>query len=115
IRLAAGATEGAGPRIPIPVRSTYLSRIATVETSLGSESADVRDSARQLAKSVRGISREAWGVKAEPLTYSHTEGAELADRAACLRGLYEAEFAETEPTDPQAQIVDARELVAKWS
>ena len=55
IRLAAGATEAAGPRIPIPVRSTYLSRIATVETSLGSESADVRDSARQLE-----IGRASW-------------------------------------------------------
>lgn len=115
IRLVAGATEATGPRIPIPVRSTYLSRIATVETSLGSESADVRDSARQLAKIVRDFARDAWGVKAEHLTYRDAAVAGLDDLAACLRGLYEAEFAETEPTDLQAQIVDARELVAKWS
>src|SRR5699024_9949356 len=115
IRLAAGATAGAGPRIPLPVRSTYLSRIATVGTSLGSESADVRDSARQLAKIVRDFARDAWGVKAEHLTYRDAAVAGRDDLAAWLGGLYEAEFAATEPTDLQAQIVDARELVAKWS
>ncbi|WP_209323443.1 hypothetical protein [Brevibacterium renqingii] len=115
IRLAAGATEAAGPRVPIPVRSTYLSRITTVETALGTESPDVRDAARQLAKVVRDFAHDAWGVKAEHLTYRDAAVAGLDDLAACLLGLYEAEFAETEPAGLRAQIADARKLVARWS
>ncbi|WP_166973057.1 hypothetical protein [Brevibacterium atlanticum] len=115
IRLAAGATGASGPRIPIPVRSTYLSRISSVESDLETENADVRDSARTLAKIVRDFAHDAWGVKSEHLTYRDAAVAGLDDLAACLLGLYEAEFAETEPADLQAQIADARKLVARWS
>jgi hypothetical protein len=114
-RRAAGATEGAGPRIPIPVRSTYFSRIAAVETGLNEESADVRDSARQLAKIVRDFAHDAWGVKAEHLTYRDAAVAGLDDLAACLLGLYEAEFAEQDPSGLHPQIAAARKLVDRWS
>ncbi|UVI35061.1 hypothetical protein [Brevibacterium spongiae] len=114
-RLAAGATGATGPRIPIPVRSTYLSRIAAVESELSAETADVRDSARELAKIVREFAHDAWGVKAEHLTYRDAAVSGLDDLAACLLGLYEAEFAETEPVGLDAQIAEARKLVARWS
>jgi hypothetical protein len=114
-RLAAGATGASGPRVPIPVRSTYLSRIAAVETGLNTERPDVRDAARQLAKIVREFAHDAWGVKAEHLTYRDAAVAGLDDLAACLLGLYEAEFAKTEPAGLDAQIADARKLVARWS
>jgi hypothetical protein len=115
IRLAAGATGASGPRTPIPVRSTYLSRITAVESELNSQSADVRESARELAKIVRDFAHDAWGVKAEHLTYRDAAVAGLDDLAACLLGLYEAEFAEEEPDGLQPQIDDARKLVARWS
>lgn len=115
IRLAAGATEAAGPRIPIPVRSTYLSRISAVESGLSTESADVRESAQELATIVREFAHDAWGVKAEHLTYRDAAVAGLDDLANCLLGLYEAEFAEAEPTGLQPQIAEARKLVARWS
>lgn len=114
-RRAAGATGASGPRIPMPVRSTYLSRITAVETGLSADSADVRDSARQLAKIVREFAHDAWGVKAEHLTYRDAAVAGLDDLATCLLGLYEAEFAKTEPAGLQTQIADARKLVARWS
>lgn len=115
IRLAAGSTAGSGPRIPIPVRSTYMSRIAKVETRLGSGEAEVRDSARDLARIVREFAHDAWGVQADHLTYRDAAVAGLDDLADSLAGLYEAEFAETETADLQAQITGARKLVSRWS
>jgi len=114
-RAAAGVTAADGPRIPIPVRSTYLSRISAVETGLTAESADVRESAQQLATIVREFAHDAWGVKAEHLTYRDAAVAGLDDLAQCLLGLYEAEFAEAEPAGLQPQIAEARTLVARWS
>jgi hypothetical protein len=114
-RAAAGVTAADGPRIPIPVRSTYLSRISAVETGLTAESADVRESAQQLATIVREFAHDAWGVKAEHLTYRDAAVAGLDDLAQCLLGLYEAEFAEAEPPGLQPQIAEARKLVARWS
>lgn len=114
-RAAAGVTAADGPRIPIPVRSTYLSRISAVETGLTAESADVRESAQQLATIVREFAHDAWGVKAEHLTYRDAAVAGLDDLAQCLLGLYEAEFAEAEPAGLQSQIAEARTLVARWS
>lgn len=114
-RAAAGVTSADGPRIPIPVRSTYLSRISAVETGLTAESADVRESAQQLATIVREFAHDAWGVKAEHLTYRDAAVAGLDDLAQCLLGLYEAEFAEAEPAGLQPQIAEARKLVARWS
>lgn len=114
-RAAAGVTAADGPRIPIPVRSTYLSRISAVETGLTAESADVRKSAQQLATIVREFAHDAWGVKAEHLTYRDAAVAGLDDLAQCLLGLYEAEFAEAEPAGLQPQIAEARKLVARWS
>ena len=103
-RAAAGATPSAGPRIPIPVRSTYLSRISAVESDLSAEATIVRE-----------FAHDAWGVKAEHLTYRDAAVAGLDDLADCLLGLYEAEFAEAEPTGLQPQIAEARKLVARWS
>lgn len=114
-RAAAGVTAADGPRIPMPVRSTYLSRISAVETGLTAESADVRESAQQLATIVREFAHDAWGVKAEHLTYRDAAVAGLDDLAQCLLGLYEAEFAEAEPPGLQPQIAEARKLVARWS
>ncbi|SMX92689.1 hypothetical protein BI49514_02523 [Brevibacterium iodinum ATCC 49514] len=114
-RAAAGVTSADGPRIPIPVRSTYLSRISAVETGLTAEWADVRESAQQLATIVREFAHDAWGVKAEHLTYRDAAVAGLDDLAQCLLGLYEAEFAEAEPAGLQPQIAEARTLVARWS
>lgn len=114
-RAAAGVTAADGPRIPIPVRSTYLSRISAVETGLTAESADVREAAQQLATIVREFAHDAWGVKAEHLTYRDAAVAGLDDLAQCLLGLYEAEFAEAEPPGLQPQIAEARKLVARWS
>lgn len=114
-RAAAGVTAADGPRIPIPVRSTYLSRISAVETGLTAESADVRESAQQLATIVREFAHDAWGVKAEHLTYRDAAVAGLDDLAQCLLGLYEAEFAEAEPAGLHPQIAEARKLVARWS
>ena len=113
-RAAAGATPSAGPRIPIPVRSTYLSRISAVESDLSAEAADVRESAQELATIVREFAHDAWGVKAEHLTYRDAAVAGLDDLADCLLGLYEAEFAEAEPTGLQPQIAEARKLGARW-
>ncbi|MGO0604249.1 hypothetical protein [Brevibacterium linens] len=115
LRVAAGVTAAAGPRIPIPVRSTYLSRISAVETGLSAESADVRASAQELAAIVREFAHDAWGVKAEHLTYRDAAVAGLDDLADCLLGLYEAEFAEMEPASLQRQIAEARKLVTRWS
>nr|WP_276584453.1 hypothetical protein [Brevibacterium permense] len=114
-RAAAGVAAADGPRIPIPVRSTYLTRISAVETGLTAESADVRESAQQLATIVREFAHDAWGVKAEHLTYRDAAVAGLDDLAQCLLGLYEAEFAEAEPAGLQPQIAEARKLVARWS
>lgn len=115
IRVAAGSTTHTGPRIPIPVRSTYMSRIAEVETCLGSGETDVRESARDLAKIVREFAHDAWGVRADHLTYRDAAVAGLDDLAQSLAGLYEAEFAETETADLQPQITGARRLVSRWS
>ncbi|MGO2037425.1 MAG: hypothetical protein ACTH2U_13185 [Brevibacterium sp.] len=115
IRVAAGSTVKSRPRIPIPVRSTYMSRIAEVETQLSTGEADVRDSARDLAKIVREFAGDAWGVKAEHLTYRDAAVAGLDDLADSLSGLYEAEFAEVETGDLSEQIAGARKLVTRWS
>ncbi|MGO2860881.1 MAG: hypothetical protein ACTIC1_06985 [Brevibacterium sp.] len=115
IRVAAGSTVKSRPRIPIPVRSTYMSRIAEVETQLSRGEADVRDSARDLAKIVREFAGDAWGVKAEHLTYRDAAVAGLDDLADSLSGLYEAEFAEVETGDLSEQIAGARKLVTRWS
>ncbi|GAA0035252.1 MULTISPECIES: hypothetical protein [Brevibacterium] len=115
LRAAAGATGRAQPRIPIPVRSTYMSRISDVEANLASGETDVRESARQLAKIVREFARDAWGVRAEHLTYRDAAVAGLDDLADSLRGLYTAEFAEVESVDLAPQIAEARKLVARWS
>ena len=115
LRVAAGSAVKSHPRIPIPVRSTYMSRIAEVESKLGAGEADVRDSARELAKIVREFARHAWGVKAEHLTYRDAAVAGLDDLAESLSGLYEAEFAEDDAGDLGAQIADARKLVTRWS
>ena len=115
IRVAAGSTVKSRPRIPIPVRSTYMSRIAEVETQLSTGEADVRDSARDLAKIVREFAGDAWGVKAEHLTYRDAAVAGLDDLADSLSGLYEAEFAEVETGDLREQIAGARKLVTRWS
>jgi len=115
IRVAAGSTVKSRPRIPIPVRSTYMSRIAEVETQLSRGEADVRDSARDLAKIVREFAGDAWGVKAEHLTYRDAAVAGLDDLADSLSGLYEAEFAEVEAGDLREQIAGARKLVTRWS
>lgn len=115
LRAAAGATGRAQPRIPIPVRSTYMSRISDVEANLASGDTDVRESARQLAKIVREFARDAWGVRAEHLTYRDAAVAGLDDLADSLRGLYTAEFAEVESVDLAPQIAEARKLVARWS
>lgn len=115
IRVAAGSTVKSRPRIPIPVRSTYMSRIAEVEMQLSTGEADVRDSARDLAKIVREFAGDAWGVKAEHLTYRDAAVAGLDDLADSLSGLYEAEFAEVETGDLSEQIAGARKLVTRWS
>ncbi|MCD1285710.1 MULTISPECIES: hypothetical protein [unclassified Brevibacterium] len=115
IRVAAGSTVKSRPRIPIPVRSTYMSRIAEVETQLSTGEADVRDSARDLAKIVREFAGDAWGVKAEHLTYRDAAVAGLDDLADSLSGLYEAEFAEVDTGDLSEQIAGARKLVTRWS
>lgn len=115
IRVAAGSTVKSRPRIPIPVRSTYMSRIAEVEGQLSTGEADVRDSARDLAKIVREFAGDAWGVKAEHLTYRDAAVAGLDDLADSLSGLYEAEFAEVEAEDLREQIAGARKLVTRWS
>ncbi|GAA3827603.1 hypothetical protein KACC15558_04290 [Brevibacterium ammoniilyticum] len=115
LRAAAGATGRAQPRIPIPVRSTYMSRISDVEANLAAGDTDVRESARQLAKIVREFARDAWGVRAEHLTYRDAAVAGLDDLADSLRGLYTAEFAEVESVDLAPQIAEARKLVARWS
>ena len=115
LRAAAGSSAKSGPRIPIPVRSTYMSRIAAVESKLGDGDVGVRDSARDLAKIVREFARDAWGVKAEHLTYRDAAVAGLDDLAESLSGLYEAEFAEDEAHDLGPQIAGARKLVTRWS
>ena len=115
LRAAAGSGVKSRPTIPIPERNTYLSRIAEVESKLASGEADVRDSARELAKIVREFARDAWGVKAEHLTYRDAAVAGLDDLAESLSGLYEAEFAEDDATDLSPQIAGARKLVTRWS
>ena len=111
LRAAAGATAKAQPRIPIPVRSTYMTRIA----DLAAGETDVREGARTLAKIVREFARDAWGVRSEHLTYRDAAVAGLDDLADSLRGLYTAEFAEDGAEDLRAQIAEARKLVARWS
>lgn len=115
LRAAAGATAKAQPRIPIPVRSTYMTRIADVEAELAAGETDVREGARTLAKIVREFARDAWGVRSEHLTYRDAAVAGLDDFADSLRGLYTAEFAEDEAEDLRGQIAEARKLVARWS
>ncbi|RBP68109.1 hypothetical protein DFO66_101336 [Brevibacterium sanguinis] len=115
LRAAAGSRTKARPRIPIPVRSTYMSRIAEVEATLERGDADVRTSARELAKIVREFAGDAWGVKAEHLTYRDAAVAGLDDLAASLSSLYRAEFAEDEAEDLRPQIAEARKLVSRWS
>lgn len=115
LRAAAGSGVKSRPRIPIPVRSTYMSRIATVESNLGAGDLDVRESARELARIMREFARDAWGVKAEHLTYRDAAVAGLDDLAESLSGLYEAEFAEDDAHDLSPQIAEARKLVARWS
>ena len=115
LRAAAGATAKAQPRIPIPVRSTYMTRIADVEADLAAGETDVREGARTLAKIVREFARDAWGVRSEHLTYRDAAVAGLDDLADSLRGLYTAEFAEDGAEDLRAQIAEARKLVARWS
>lgn len=115
LRAAAGSAVKSRPRIPIPVRSTYMSRITGVESKLGAGETDVRDSARELAKIVREFARDAWGVKAEHLTYRDAAVAGLDDLAESLSSLYEAEFAEDETSDLRPQIAGVRKLVARWS
>lgn len=115
LRAAAGSSEKSRPRIPIPVRSTYMSRIAGVESKLAAGEADVRDSARELAKVLREFARDAWGVKAEHLTYRDAAVAGLDDLAESLSSLYAAEFAEDDANDLGPQIAGARKLVALWS
>nr|WP_278189977.1 hypothetical protein [Brevibacterium sp. ZH18] len=115
LRLAAGSVVKSRPRIPIPVRSTYMTRVAEVESKLAAGDADVRDSARELAKIVREFARDAWGVKAEHLTYRDAAVAGLDDLAESLSSLYEAEFAEDDATDLHPQIAGVRKLVARWS
>ncbi|MDN6132919.1 MAG: hypothetical protein L0J03_02215 [Brevibacterium sp.] len=114
-RAAAGSGIKTRPRIPIPVRSTYMSRIAQVESKLGAGETDVRDSAHELAKIVREFARDAWGVKAEHLTYRDAAVAGLDDLADSLSGLYTAEFAEDDANDLGPQIAGARKLVTRWS
>ena len=115
LRAAAGSGAKSRPRIPIPVRSTYMSRISAVESKLGDGDVGVRDSARELAKIVREFARDAWGVKAEHLTYRDAAMAGLDDLAESLSGLYEAEFAEDDAHDLGPQIAGARKLVTRWS
>ncbi|TSI14136.1 hypothetical protein [Brevibacterium aurantiacum] len=115
LRAAAGSGMKSRPRIPIPVRSTYMSRIGAVESKLDAGEADVRDSARELAKIVREFAHHAWGVKAEHLTYRDAAVAGLDDLAESLSGLYEAEFAEDDADDLGPQIAGARKLVTRWS
>lgn len=115
LRAAAGSGMKTGPRIPIPVRSTYMSRITAIESKLDSGDVGARDSARELAKIVRGFARDAWGVKAEHLTYRDAAVAGLDDLAESLSGLYEAEFAEGDVPDLGPQIAGARKLVIRWS
>ncbi|MDN5806087.1 MAG: hypothetical protein L0J17_00560 [Brevibacterium sp.] len=115
LRAAAGSGIKTRPRIPIPVRSTYMSRIAQVESKLGAGETDVRDSAHELAKIVREFARDAWGVKAEHLTYRDAAVAGLDDLADSLSGLYTAEFAEDDANDLGPQIAGARKLVTRWS
>lgn len=115
LRAAAGSGVKSRPRIPIPVRSTYMSRIAGVESKLGTGETNVRDSARELAKIVREFARDAWGVKAEHLTYRDAAVAGLDDLAESLSSLYEAEFAEDDASDLRPQIAGVRKLVARWS
>nr|WP_209044159.1 hypothetical protein [Brevibacterium marinum] len=115
VRAAAGSSDRSRPRIPIPVRSTYMSRIADVESKLAAGEADVRDSARELAKVLREFAGDAWGVKAEHLTYRDAAVAGLDDLAESLSSLYAAEFAEDDASDLGPQIAGARKLVARWS
>ncbi|MDN6745396.1 MAG: hypothetical protein L0L93_00070 [Brevibacterium sp.] len=115
LRAAAGSGIKTRPRIPITVRSTYMSRIAQVESKLGAGETDVRDSAHELAKIVREFARDAWGVKAEHLTYRDAAVAGLDDLADSLSGLYTAEFAEDDANDLGPQIAGARKLVTRWS
>ncbi|MDN5586498.1 hypothetical protein SAMN04489751_3094 [Brevibacterium sandarakinum] len=115
LRAAAGSGMKSRPRIPIPVRSTYMSRIAQVESKLGAGETDVRDSARDLAKIVREFARDAWGVRAEHLTYRDAAVAGLDDLAESLSSLYAAEFAEDDANDLGPQIAGARKLVTRWS
>ncbi|GAA1532843.1 hypothetical protein [Brevibacterium picturae] len=115
LRAAAGSGMKSRPRIPIPVRSTYMSRIAHVESKLGAGETDVRDSARDLAKIVREFARDAWVVRAEHLTYRDAAVAGLDDLAETLSSLYAAEFAEDDANDLGPQIAGARKLVTRWS
>ena len=115
LRAASGAGAQKSSRIPIPVRSTYMSRISAVESDLAAGRTDVREGAKELAKIVREFARDAWGVKAEHLTYRDAAVAGLDDLADSLWGLYEAEFAEDEATDLSPQVAEARKLVARWS
>ncbi len=115
LRAAAGSRVKNRPRIPIPVRSTYMGRIAAVESKLTRGEADVRTAARELAKIVREFAGDAWGVKAEHLTYRDAAVAGLDDLAESLAGLYLAEFAEDETEDLSGQIAAARRLVTRWS
>lgn len=115
LRRAAGSTVTQRPKIPIPVRSTYMSRITEVEKKLNSGEIDVRDSAKDLAKIVREFASDAWGVQAEHLTYRDAAVAGLPDLANSLSGLYEAEFAEDDADNLAPQIADARRLVTQWS
>lgn len=117
LRAAAGSDphRTKGTRIPIPVRTTYLSRIDVVESELNAGEADVRDSATELARIVRDFAGDAWGIKAEHLTYRDAAIAGLDDLAESLSGLYLAEFAEDDPTDLTPQIASTRKLVERWS
>lgn len=115
LRLAAGSHMTGGARIPIPVRSTYMSRIAEVESKLSRDETSVREAARNLAKIVRDFAGDAWGIQAEHLTYRDASIAGLADLAETLSSLYQAEFAEEDVEDLGPQIAGARKLVTRWS